>query len=56
MQRFGVTVTRDGWQRFVVPGGNAARYVSPGTYAVEGDASSASPSLPPVPLRAARPC
>ncbi|MFO1342631.1 MAG: 3-phosphoshikimate 1-carboxyvinyltransferase [Burkholderiales bacterium] len=42
MQRFGVTVTRDGWQRFVVPGGNAARYVSPGTYAVEGDASSAS--------------
>lgn len=42
MKRFGVTVTREGWQRFVVPGGEAARYVSPGHYAVEGDASSAS--------------
>ncbi len=42
MRRFGVAVTRDGWQRFTVPGGDAARYVSPGSYAVEGDASSAS--------------
>lgn len=42
MRRFGVTVVREGWQRFTVPGGDAARYVSPGTYAVEGDASSAS--------------
>jgi 3-phosphoshikimate 1-carboxyvinyltransferase len=40
MARFGVTVRRDGWERFVVPG--AARYVSPGTVFVEGDASSAS--------------
>ncbi|WP_246797068.1 3-phosphoshikimate 1-carboxyvinyltransferase [Burkholderia perseverans] len=39
MARFGVTVERDGWQRFSVP---AARYQSPGTIMVEGDASSAS--------------
>jgi 3-phosphoshikimate 1-carboxyvinyltransferase len=39
MAQFGVAVTRDGWQRFVVP---ASNYVSPGQYAVEGDASSAS--------------
>ncbi len=42
MRQFGVVVERDGWQRFVVPAGVAARYVSPGQYAVEGDASSAS--------------
>ena len=42
MRQFGVVVERDGWQRFVVPAGAAARYVSPGPYAVEGDASSAS--------------
>lgn len=42
MQQFGVTVARDGWQRFAVPGGHAARYVSPGHYVVEGDASTAS--------------
>lgn len=42
MRQFGVVVARDGWKRFVVPAGNAARYVSPGRYAVEGDASSAS--------------
>lgn len=42
MRHFGVAVAREGWQRFVVPAGRAARYVSPGTYAVEGDASSAS--------------
>jgi 3-phosphoshikimate 1-carboxyvinyltransferase len=40
MRRFGVDVERDGWHRFVVPAG--ARYRSPGTIHVEGDASSAS--------------
>jgi 3-phosphoshikimate 1-carboxyvinyltransferase len=40
MERFGVTVQRDGWARFTIPAG--ARYVSPGEIAVEGDASSAS--------------
>jgi 3-phosphoshikimate 1-carboxyvinyltransferase len=40
MARFGVHVEREGWQAFVVPGGQ--RYASPGTIWVEGDASSAS--------------
>ena len=40
MRRFGVDVERDGWHRFRVPA--HARYVSPGTITVEGDASSAS--------------
>ncbi|CAM5779106.1 3-phosphoshikimate 1-carboxyvinyltransferase [Castellaniella caeni] len=40
MARFGVQVRRDGWARFVIPA--HARYVSPGRYQVEGDASSAS--------------
>jgi 3-phosphoshikimate 1-carboxyvinyltransferase len=40
MARFGVTVERDGWQRFTVKAGS--RYMSPGTIYVEGDASSAS--------------
>ncbi len=40
MQRFGVSVERDGWQSFRVPAG--ARYRSPGRMHVEGDASSAS--------------
>lgn len=40
MQRFGVTVEREGWQAFVVPAGS--RYRSPGVIHVEGDASSAS--------------
>ncbi|SDH36166.1 bifunctional 3-phosphoshikimate 1-carboxyvinyltransferase/cytidylate kinase [Propionivibrio dicarboxylicus] len=40
MARFGVTVTRQGWQRFVVPAASA--YRSPGVIYVEGDASSAS--------------
>jgi 3-phosphoshikimate 1-carboxyvinyltransferase len=40
MRRFGVDVERDGWSRFRIPA--HARYVSPGTIAVEGDASSAS--------------
>jgi len=40
MARFGVEVQREGWQRFIIPGGKP--YVSPGTLYVEGDASSAS--------------
>jgi 3-phosphoshikimate 1-carboxyvinyltransferase len=40
MARFGVPVEREGWQRFRVPDG--ARYRSPGTVHVEGDASAAS--------------
>ena len=39
MRRFGVDVTRSGWQRFRVPAGP---YVSPGKVFVEGDASNAS--------------
>jgi 3-phosphoshikimate 1-carboxyvinyltransferase len=40
LARFGVTVRRDGWQRFTIPRGSA--YRSPGHLHVEGDASSAS--------------
>ena len=40
LQRFGVTVKREGWQRFTVP--TASRYTSPGVLHVEVDASSAS--------------
>ncbi len=41
MARFGVTVKRsDGWRHFSIPA--ASRYVSPGEFMVEGDASSAS--------------
>ncbi|MFZ6708040.1 3-phosphoshikimate 1-carboxyvinyltransferase [Undibacterium sp. TC9W] len=40
MQKFGVTVERDGWQAFTVKTGQ--HYVSPGVIHVEGDASSAS--------------
>lgn len=40
MQRFGVSVKREGWQRFYIPA--AVRYQSPGEIYVEGDASSAS--------------
>lgn len=40
MQRFGITVEREGWQRFHLPA--AAHYRSPGEIYVEGDASSAS--------------
>ena len=40
LERFGVTVRRDGWQRFTIPAGS--RYASPGRIHVEGDASSAS--------------
>ena len=40
LARFGVTVRREGWQRFVIPAG--ARLQSPGVLHVEADASSAS--------------
>lgn len=40
LERFGVSVQRDGWSRFTIPAGS--RYVSPGLVHVEGDASSAS--------------
>ncbi|MES2936655.1 MAG: bifunctional 3-phosphoshikimate 1-carboxyvinyltransferase/cytidylate kinase [Pseudomonadota bacterium] len=40
LQRFGIAVRRDGWQRFTIPAGS--RYVSPGQMHVEADASSAS--------------
>jgi 3-phosphoshikimate 1-carboxyvinyltransferase len=40
MGRFGVTVEQDDWRSFRVPAG--ARYASPGSIHVEGDASSAS--------------
>lgn len=40
LQRFGIAVQREGWQRFSIPQGSA--YRSPGDIHVEGDASSAS--------------
>jgi 3-phosphoshikimate 1-carboxyvinyltransferase len=40
LERFGITVRREGWQRFTIPAGS--RYRSPGAIHVEGDASSAS--------------
>ena len=40
MRTFGVEVAREGWQRFRTA--ESARYLSPGSIAVEGDASSAS--------------
>lgn len=40
LQRFGIAVQREGWQRFTIPQGSA--YRSPGEIPVEGDASSAS--------------
>jgi 3-phosphoshikimate 1-carboxyvinyltransferase len=40
LQRFGIHVQRQGWQRFTIPAGS--RYVTPGEIWVEGDASSAS--------------
>lgn len=40
MAQFGVTVTNQDYQEFVINGGQ--QYVSPGTFFVEGDASSAS--------------
>jgi len=40
MAHFGVTVAQEGWHRFRIAAGS--RYRSPGTWYVEGDASSAS--------------
>ena len=40
LERFGIEVERDGWQRFTIPAGSA--YRSPGEIHVEADASSAS--------------
>ncbi|HWP21073.1 MAG TPA: bifunctional 3-phosphoshikimate 1-carboxyvinyltransferase/cytidylate kinase [Burkholderiaceae bacterium] len=40
LERFGIAVERQGWERFVIPQGS--RYRSPGGIHVEGDASSAS--------------
>ena len=40
LQRFGIAVRREGWQRFTIPAGS--RYRSPGRLHVEADASSAS--------------
>jgi 3-phosphoshikimate 1-carboxyvinyltransferase len=40
LQRFGIEVTREGWERFTIAQGSA--YRSPGDIHVEGDASSAS--------------
>ena len=40
LARFGVTVQRDGWQRFTIPAGCSLQ--SPGVLHVEADASSAS--------------
>jgi 3-phosphoshikimate 1-carboxyvinyltransferase len=40
LQRFGIAVRRDGWQRFTIAAGS--RYRSPGEVHVEADASSAS--------------
>src|SRR5699024_1700105 len=40
MAQFGVSVDRDGWQRFTIAAGS--QYQSPGQLHIEGDASSAS--------------
>jgi 3-phosphoshikimate 1-carboxyvinyltransferase len=40
LNRFGVKIVRDGWQRFTIPAGSKLR--SPGALHVEADASSAS--------------
>jgi len=40
LARFGITVQREGWQRFTIPAGS--QYRSPGDIHVEADASSAS--------------
>jgi 3-phosphoshikimate 1-carboxyvinyltransferase len=40
LQCFGIAIEREGWQRFQLRGGQRPR--SPGTFVVEGDASSAS--------------
>ncbi len=40
LARFGITVARDGWQKFTIPAGS--QFTSPGVLHVEADASSAS--------------
>ena len=40
LARFGISVRREGWQRFTIPAGSS--YRSPGSIHVEADASSAS--------------
>lgn len=40
LERFGVSVQRQDWQRFILPGGS--RFTSPGEIHIEADASSAS--------------
>ncbi|MBC7379126.1 MAG: 3-phosphoshikimate 1-carboxyvinyltransferase, partial [Burkholderiaceae bacterium] len=40
LERFGIQVRREGWQRFIIPKGS--QYHSPGDIHVEADASSAS--------------
>lgn len=40
LEKFGVLVRREGWQRFTIPAGS--HYRSPGDIHIEGDASSAS--------------
>ena len=40
LERFGIQVKREGWQRFTIPAGSS--YQSPKTIHVEADASSAS--------------
>jgi len=40
LQRFGIQVVRQGWQRFTIPAGS--QFSSPGTLHIEADASSAS--------------
>ncbi|MDP1656749.1 MAG: bifunctional 3-phosphoshikimate 1-carboxyvinyltransferase/cytidylate kinase [Polaromonas sp.] len=40
LARFGITVQREGWQRFTIPAGS--HYQTPGVLHVEADASSAS--------------
>ena len=40
LERFGIAVRREGWQRFTIPAGSS--YRSPGRIHVEADASSAS--------------
>ena len=43
LARFGITVQREGWQRFVIPcSAGRSPYRTPGRIHVEGDASSAS--------------
>lgn len=42
MNRFGVAVRNDQWQRFYIPANQGNPYTAPGTLHVEGDASSAS--------------